>query len=209
MSTEGLYVDHVIIGVLDMDEAAERLRREHGLGSVPGGIHLGGTTNRLIPLAPPIYLELLGVGDTRLADGAWLEATLAGRDRVLWWALGVDDLEETARRRGLPIQAGTMAMNDGPPTTFRTAGMPRYPLPFFISYGTDRDARVRRWSERHREAGHECEPGGIAYVEVGGPASILDAWLGEHGLPVRHDPDAPLGIRAVAVNTDRGLVVIR
>ncbi|MFA9566261.1 MAG: hypothetical protein ACERLM_16425, partial [Acidimicrobiales bacterium] len=44
------------------------------------------------------------------------------------------DLDETARRRGLPIESGRMEMVDGSLTTFRTAGMPRYPLPFFISF---------------------------------------------------------------------------
>ena len=111
--TEGLYIDHVIYGVVDVDATAERLRRDYGLGSVSGGIHLGGTTNRVVPLAPPSYLELLGVGDPALSDGAWLSQTLGGRDRVLWWVLGVDDLDDAARRRGLPIQSGTMEMADG------------------------------------------------------------------------------------------------
>ena len=66
--SEGLYIDHVIYGVTDIDAAAERLRCEHGLGSVPGGVHLGGTTNRVVPLAPPVFLELLGVGDPALAE---------------------------------------------------------------------------------------------------------------------------------------------
>jgi hypothetical protein len=207
MTTEGMYIDHVIYGVMDIDAAAERLRDEHGLGSVPGGVHLGGTTNRLVPLAPPTFLELLGVGDTSLADAAWLAQTLDGHDRVLWWVLGVDDLDETARRRGLPIRTGTMEMADGARTTFQTAGMERYPLPFFIGYGADHEARMRTWQARSREAGHVCEPGGFTFVEAGGP-ELLDAWLGDHGLPLRHG-SAPSGISAVGIETDRGEVVIR
>lgn len=209
MPTEGLYIDHVIYGVVDVDAAAERLRREYGLGSVPGGIHLGGTTNRIVPLAPPTFFELLGVGDPTLSDGAWLSETLAGRDRVLWWVLGVDDLDETARRRGLPIQLGTMEMSDGPPRTFRTAGMPRYPLPFFISFDIDPEARMRLWQTRYREAGHDCEPGAFAFVEVGDTPGLLDAWLGDHGLPVRHVPATTPGIHGVGIETARGEVVIR
>src|SRR3990170_2594576 len=57
-SREGpaMFIDHVIYGVVDVDATAERLRREHGLGSLPGGRHLGGTTNRLVPLEPPTFL---------------------------------------------------------------------------------------------------------------------------------------------------------
>lgn len=209
MPTEGLYIDHVIYGVVDVDAAAERLRREYGLGSVPGGIHLGGTTNRIVPLAPPTYLELLGVGDPTLSDGAWLSETLAGRDRVLWWVLGVDDLDETARRRGLAIQSGRMEMVDGSQATFRTAGMHRYPLPFFISYDIDPETRMRLRQGRYLQAGHECEPGAFAFVEVGATPELLDAWLGQHGLPVRHVPRTTPGIHAVGIETARGEVVIR
>lgn len=101
MSGEGFVIDHVIYGVVDIDAACERLRREFGLGRVPGGEHLGGTSNRFVPLGPECFLELLGVEDTSKDDGAWLEATLQGQDRVLWWCLGVDDLDDTAARRVL------------------------------------------------------------------------------------------------------------
>ncbi|MFN8108635.1 MAG: VOC family protein [Thermoleophilia bacterium] len=208
MGNEGMYIDHVIYGVVDIDAAAERLRREYGLGSVPGGRHLGGTTNRIVPLKPPLYLELLGVGDTSLADAAWLAQTLNGTDRPIWWVLGVDDLDESAHRRGLPVQQGLMAMADGGEVKFRNAGMNRYPLPFFVAYVGDQDTRMRTWERRFAEAGHECVPGGFSFVEVGGGPDLMDAWLGDHGLPVRHT-GAPTGITAVGIETDRGEVVIR
>lgn len=207
MAGEGMYIDHVIYGCVDVDAAADRLRRDHGLGSVPGGLHLGGTTNRLVPLAAPTFLELLGVGDPERPDGAWLAATLAGRDRPLWWVIGVDDLDETARRRGLAVQEGTMAMADGSEARFRTAGMPRYPLPFFIDYAGDRDMRHRVWEERYRDAGHSCHPGSFTFVEVGGPPELLENWLGDHDMPVRHGGPT-LGIRSVGIATDRGEVTL-
>jgi hypothetical protein len=209
MQAEGLYIDHVIYGVVDIDSAAERLRREHGLGSVPGGIHLGGTTNLIVPLAPPTFIELLGVGDPTLGDGAWLSQTLAGRDRVLWWVLGTDDLEETARRRALPIQAARMAMPDGSSRAFRTVGMPRYPLPFFVAYDADPEDRLRLSRTRYEAAGHDCEPGAFAFVEAGDAPEYLDAWLGDHGLPVRHVPATGPGICAVGIETAWGQVIIR
>lgn len=208
MSAEGLYIDHVIYGVVDIDAAAARLRDEHGLNAIPGGLHLGGTTNMFVPLAPPLFLELLGVGDTSLADGAWLAQVLDGRDRPLWWVLGVDDLDETAARRRLPIRAGEGDTADGSPISFRSAGMPRYPLPFFIDYPVDRAARLATWGDRLQRARHDNAPGGFSFVEVGEPPELLDAWLGDHHLPVRHVGGAA-GIRAVGIETERGEVVLR
>lgn len=206
---EGLYIDHVILGVTDMDTAVARLRRDHGLGAVPGGVHRGGTTNALIPLAPPTFLELLGVGDTALSDGAWLARTLDGADRMIWWALGTRDLEETARRRGLPVQTAEMAWSDGSTSMFHSAGMHRYPLPFFIAFGNTYEDRMRIWERRYQEAAHTCAPGEILAVEVGDPPQLIDAWLGDHGLPVRHAVGAPPGIRAVTIATAEGELEIR
>ena len=208
MSSEGLYIDHVIYGVVDIDAAAAYLREEHGLGAVPGALHHGGTTNMFVPLRPPLFLELLGVGDTTLADGAWLEQTLGGRDRPLWWALAVDDLDETASRRGLQVQGGEGELADGTHISFRSAGMPRYPLPFFMGHDADFATRVAVWERRAEEAAHDCAPGGFTFVEVGEPPEVLEAWLGDHDLPVRH-VGGPMGLSGVGIETDRGEVVLR
>lgn len=209
MPSEGLFIDHVILGVVDIDATIARLRRDHGLGAVPGGVHRGGTTNALIPLTPPTFLELLGVGDTGLPDGAWLARVLDGADRMIWWALGTRDLDETARRRGLPVQTAEMTWPDGSRSTFHSAGMARYPLPFFITFGTPPDVRMRIWERRYAEAGHTCAPADILSVEVGDPPELLDAWLGDHDLPVRYAPGAPSGIRAVTIATSGGELEIR
>ncbi len=206
--SEGFFIDHVIYGVQDVDVAAARLRQEFGLGSVPGGMHLGGTTNRIVPLEPPAYLELLGIGDPTLADGAWLTQALAGQDRPLWWVLAVDDLEQSARQRGLPVQSGLMTMADGSELTFRTAGMQRYPLPFFVAYDADPPARHAHMRRLLDEAEHDRAPGRFAWVEVGGPPALLEGWLGEHDLPVRAAPSAYPGITRAAIASAAGEIVI-
>lgn len=167
MTSEGFFIDHVIYGVIDVDAAAERLRAEHGLGSVPGRVHLGGTNSRIVPLGPECFFELLGIEDTAKADGAWLADTLQGQDRVLWWCLGVSDLDDTAGRRGLPLRVGQARPDDRDSLTFRSAGMPRHPLPFFLSLIGERETRHRIQQERHRAANHTCAPTGYTFVEVG------------------------------------------
>lgn len=208
MGPEGLYIDHVILGVVDIEEAVARLRRDHGLGAVPGGVHRGGTTNRIVPLAPPTYLELLGIGDTTRADAAWLQQALDGRDRLLWWVLGTGDLDESARRRGLPVQSGEMAMADGSTLTFRTAGMPLYPRPFFIDYAAPAEVRTDHWRRLYAEAAHDCAPGAFTFVEVLDPPELTEAWLGDHGLPVRHRAAPGAGIVAAGIASDAGEIVV-
>lgn len=208
MSSEGLYIDHVIYGVVDIEAAAARLHDEYGLNAIPGGLHLGGTTNMFVPMKPPLFLELLGVGDTSKADGAWLAQVLEGRDRPLWWALGVDNLEETAARRGLAIQAGTGETADGTRVNFRSAGMPRFPLPFFIDFPVAHEQRMATWQRRLELANHENAPGGYTFVEVGEPLEMLDSWLGDHNLPVR-SVGGTIGIKGVGIETERGEIVIR
>lgn len=208
---EGFFIDHVIYGVVNVDAAAARLRDEFGLGSVPGRAHLGGTSSRIIPLGPVTFLELLGIQDTSKEDGAWLEATLQGQDRILWWCLGVKDLDDTAARRGLPLRVGQVRdPNDRDELTFRSAGMPRYPLPFFIELMGDPENRARIQAERYAAAKHECEPTDFTFIEVGDHEPVLDGWLGPgHGLPIRYAPLTGPGAHACGIATRDGEIVIR
>ncbi len=210
MNEEGFWIDHVIYGVVDADAACDRLREQFGLGSVPGSEHLGGTTNRIVPLGPQCFLEILGIGDTSKADGAWLDATLQGTDRVLWWCLGVNDLDDTAERRGLPIRAGQARTSDADELVFRSAGMPQYPLPFFLTLNGDPEVRARVNAARYEAAGHTCAPTGYTFVEVGDFAPVLDGWLGpDHGMPVRYEPGTGPGIHACGIATADGEIVLR
>lgn len=209
MNPEGFWIDHVIYGVMDADAACERLREEFGLGSVPGSQHLGGTTNRIVPLGPQCFLEILGVGDTSLSDGAWLNATLQGQDRVLWWCLGVADLDATAETRGLPIRSGK-ARDEDDKIVFRSAGMPQYPLPFFLQLMGDPADRAQINAERYAAANHDCAPTDYTFVEVGDFAPVLEGWLGEdHGLPVRYEPGTGPGIHACGIATAGGEIILR
>ena len=209
MNDEGFFIDHVIYGAVDADAACERLRAEFGLGSVAGSEHLGGTTNRIVPLGPQCFLEILGIGDTSKSDGAWLHATLQGHDRVLWWCLGVNDLDATAEQRGLPIRTG-QARNAEDKIVFRSAGMPQFPLPFFLQFVGDTAVREEVQAERYEAAGHTCAPSGYTYVEVGDFAPVLEGWLGpDHGLPVRYEPGTGAGIHACGIQTADGEIVIR
>ena len=210
MNHEGFVIDHVIYGVVNIDAASERLREEHGLGSVAGSPHLGGTNSRIVPLGPECFLELLGIEDPSKDDGRWLEATLQGQDRALWWCLGVNDLDDTAARRGLPVRSGQVREDRPGTLTFRSAGMPQYPLPFFLALVGDAAARHRIQEQRYAAAGHTCGPTGYTFVEVGDHQPVLEGWLGpDHGLPVRYAPGTGPGIHACGIATADGEIVLR
>jgi hypothetical protein len=86
------YLDHLVISVRDLDEAAARWEKVTGIKFARGGHHPGGTGNCVGVLRDQeAYVELITVVDRSSRDG-W--AVLA-RDRVgpLSWAIGTDDLD--------------------------------------------------------------------------------------------------------------------
>ena len=171
-------IDHVILGVSDLDAAAERVEREYGFRVEPGGRHEGlGTHNKLIPLANA-YLELLAVADPEEAAGSEVGRALSGRieragEGPMGWVVEVDDIEPVARLLGTEV---TTISRQG--FTARLTGMAEalaepY-LPFFIQ----RDPGVAN-------PGATGEGDGIEWIEVAGDARKLADWLGGAALPVR------------------------
>src|SRR5436305_4655739 len=106
--------DHVQLAVEDLDSAAGRLEREHGLSAVAGGRHPGrGTANMVVPLGDS-YLELIAVVDRDEAAGRPTSMRVAravaeGRTFAVWSAR-VDDLDAARRvlaARGLELPDAT------------------------------------------------------------------------------------------------------
>jgi hypothetical protein len=205
-----LALDHVVVGVHDLDAAAERLLREHGLGSVPGGRHAGwGTANRIVPLGPD-YLELLAIVDQAEAAtsmfGRWVaEAGVEEEDRLLGWCLRTDDVDAVAAPRALVPVPGERALPDGTTLTWRVAGRDDRDasLPFFVEWQVPEERRPGRAA-----AEHAVEPRGIAWLEVAGDGERIRAWLGDAALPLRIVEGAPQ-LRAVAISTESGEIVLR
>jgi hypothetical protein len=135
-------VDHVVIGVRDLDAAAATLATTYGLVTVEGGRHPGwGTANRLVPLGPA-YLELVTVVDEAEAAasdfGRWVLAMLDGR-AAMGWAARTGYIDAWAARFGVEVAEGSRLSSDGTTLRWRIAGVSRAaadpPLPFLISWG--------------------------------------------------------------------------
>lgn len=204
-------IDHVVLGSKDLDLTAERFADEYRLMSVPGGRHAAwGTANRIVPLGDD-YVEFLAVVDQKVADrsrlGTLLRRSTAEGDRWFVVCMQDDDLDGTAERLGMDIVTGSRTRPDGRELRWRSAGLEdpsREPwLPFFIDWQVPpadhpgatlmKDAPIAR---------------GIAWVEIAGDAGRMQEWLGGADVPIRMVRDEPAGVRAVALGTAAGEIVI-
>jgi len=205
-----LALDHLGYAVRDLDEAAVRFREELGLDSVVGGRHAGfGTANRIVPLGHQ-YLEIVGVVHEAEAEGSAfgrsvLERTTEG-DGWLVIVVATDDVDAEAARLGLAVTTGSRIRPDGTEVRWRMTGLDAPEreswMPFFLTW----DMADELYPGRQR-AGHGVKAQGLAWVEVGGEAERLRAWLGGVDLPIRVT-DAPPGIVRAAVATADGEIVI-
>jgi hypothetical protein len=75
-------------------------------------------------------------------------------------------------------------------------------LPFFIAW--DDPAR----HPALEPVAHENQPNGIAWIEIAADETRLKEWLGPDDLPVTVVGGEP-GVRAVAIATARGEIVLR
>ena len=204
-----LTIDHVIFTVGDLNEAAERIYRDHGLASVAGGRHPGhGTGNRIIPLGPN-YVELMTAVDPEEAAtsalGRWVLERSAEGDRLSALCLRTDDMNAVCSRLDVAPLAMSRRRPDGELLEWHLAGldqMLKEALPFFIQWHADPEDLPGRM-----QAQHAVEVKGIQWVEIGGDRRSIDNWLGKHRPGVRTAGGAA-GIRRLSIATGGGEIVL-
>ena len=137
-------VDHLILGVNNLERGMDAFARLTGVRPVFGGRHPGrGTANALITLGDGTYLEILGPASTHKDS---IPPNLAGLDSLtpIGWALGTRDLAGLGKRLQAsqisvtPIQAGSRRKPDNSMLSWRTAaptGTGLEAAPFFIEWG--------------------------------------------------------------------------
>ena len=201
-------VDHVVMAVRDLDRAAAALE-DRGIATVAGGVHARwGTANRIAPLGAS-YLELLSVVDGDVAATTVLGRAVAerahGGDRWFAVCLADDDIDATAARLGLGVEAGDRTKPDGTEVRWRGAGIedPRrtIDLPFFIAWDTP-DMHPGRMPALH-PAGDLA----IASIEIAGDGAGFAAWTGGALLPIRFVAGAR-GVHAVVLDAPDGPIRI-
>ncbi len=202
-------VDHVVMGVRDLDEAAHQLGERFGLAAVGGGRHRGwGTANRVVPLGEA-YLELVAVVDPVEAAaslfGRWVGAmALSGAG---WgWVVRTDDLEGIASAHDWEVAKGARTGSDGRVVTWRLAGVEAAAsagyLPFFI-----------QWGEGTSHPGatpvaHPAGPTRLVGLTVAGDPGRLRVWLGAD-LPSVEAAPGHDGVVEIRTERASGPAVIR
>lgn len=192
MTDVQLVLDHVVIGVPDLDDAAALLLVRHGLISLPGGEHpLWGTRNRIVPIGGA-YLELVAVADEAEAAGtgfgSWVLAMASGA--APWgWAVRTSDIDATADRLGLDVVPGERVRADGVRVSWRLAGVPDEPAsrlrPFFIQWddGTPLPGSIAVPHPAGQVTLRSVTAGGVGIEEwLGGPVPLVDLVPGLGGI---------------------------
>jgi hypothetical protein len=140
-------LDHIILGIDDLDRGVAWLEQRTGVRAIFGGVHLGrGTRNALIALGPSCYLEILAP-DPQQSSPTWFTQILTMPDpKLIAWAVHTSNLAAIAREAlgaGFYIDGphvGVRSRSDGKILRWRLfhlrdnrGGL----LPFFIEWGRD------------------------------------------------------------------------
>lgn len=136
-------IDHVIVGVADLDKAFTEMERMTGVRPKNGGSHPGrGTRNALMSLGDGIYLEILAPDPAQSADNADVrELRNLVRPTPIGWAVSADGesrIRSPLAKAGIPLSApepGSRAKPDGSVlhwVTFGYQGVDDPVAPFFI-----------------------------------------------------------------------------
>ncbi|HUY61297.1 MAG TPA: VOC family protein [Candidatus Dormibacteraeota bacterium] len=176
-------IDHVLVAVADLDRAAARLEADLGL---------------------------IAVVDARVASGTGLgrlvERVADAGGGPLGVALRTGDIAACAVRIGEAVTAGARRAPDGRELHWRTTGMGGFTgperLPFFIEWtpGSPHPAAG--------PAGGPAPTATLGWIELGGEAGRLRAWMGGWPPGIRTVGDQP-GPGAVGIEVAGREVVLR
>ncbi|MEA2559974.1 MAG: hypothetical protein QOH06_1478 [Acidobacteriota bacterium] len=135
-------IDHLIVGIADLDEGIRLFAELTGVTAERGGQHPGrGTQNALLSLGPQTYLEIIAP----VAGPAPEMEFLSNMKELMpiGWAIGTTDLDATKGRleaagfQVTPPRAGSRVRPDGQRLEWRAAGLAGVPgqlTPFLIEW---------------------------------------------------------------------------
>ena len=141
-------LDHVLLGINDLDRGVNWVEKLTGVPAVQGGAHPGrGTRNALLALGPACYLEIIAP-DPQQHSPTWFSQILGlAEPRLITWAAhtpNIAALATGAKAAGIAIdgpQDGARTRPDGKTLrwkSFRLKDDRGGLLPFFIEWSPDR-----------------------------------------------------------------------
>lgn len=145
-------LDHILLGVSDLDHGIAWVEQRSGVRAVVGGVHPGrATRNALLSLGPMRYLEIIAP-DPQQAGSPASRAVWATRlvplqePRLLGWAAHTDDLAAVAKNAAAArlameeVRNGSRSRPDGKVLRWKSFGLKDDRdglLPFFIEWSHD------------------------------------------------------------------------
>lgn len=144
-------VDHLLLGVSDLDRGIAWVEKTTGVRAVVGGSHPGvGTRNALLSLGGRRYLEIIAPDPAQKAFNFRIDVRKLSEPRLITWAAAtrdIDALAKKAREAGLEVfgpQPGSRERPDGKVLRWKTLGIKVDlaadgvdPIPFFIEWAPD------------------------------------------------------------------------
>jgi hypothetical protein len=150
-------VDHLLLGVADLEHGISWFEKMTGVKAIIGGSHPGvGTRNALISLGGRQYLEIIAPDPLQTAYNFPIDVRKLLEPRLITWAALTTDINATAKNAqesGYQIfgpQDGSRARPDGKILKWKTLGVPNRfglqgvePIPFFIEWAADSSVVLR------------------------------------------------------------------
>jgi glyoxalase-like protein len=144
-------VDHLLLGVSDLDRGIAWVEKKTGVRAAVGGSHPGvGTRNALLSLGGRRYLEIIAPDPAQSAFTFRIDLRKLSEPRLITWAAATGDvnaLSKKAREAGLAVQGpepGSRERPDGKVLRWKTLGVKVDlaadgvdPIPFFIEWAPD------------------------------------------------------------------------
>lgn len=144
-------VDHLLLGVGDLDSGIAWVEKTTGVKAAIGGSHPGvGTRNALISLGSRRYLEIIAPDPAQTGFNFRLDMRALATPRLITWAAATNDVDAVAakaRAAGLELfgpQPGSRTRPDGKVLRWRTLGVRSDlarggidPIPFLIQWEAD------------------------------------------------------------------------
>ena len=208
------HLDHLCLGVRDLEGGVSRVREETGLAHYDGGFLAGSIASTIFPLGDDVYLEVeSATGPATDGDpaAAWWNRVVDG-DRWMFWSLRADTLAEmtaVAERLGGEVaRVPGRVQPDGTQRIITTAPGPdrgldacwRRGLPNWY-YRDDPGTNPDRGPAEHGERGV-----GVTRLEIGADPGELREHIGAETfdqLPLEVVPGRP-GVHAITVRTASG-----
>lgn len=144
-------VDHLLLGVSDLDRGIAWVEKTTGVRAAIGGSHPGmGTRNALLSLGGRRYLEIIAPDPAQTAFNFRIDLRKLSEPRLITWAAATRDIGDIgmkARGAGLAVvgpEPGSRERPDGKVLRWKTLSVKVDliadgvdPIPFFIEWAPD------------------------------------------------------------------------